>query len=170
MENMKEELNKCDISGSMYHALQIQDKIQGLREELSRVRIDLRISIGDGVSDDGSRRPSPQRVTQLHSYNGKFHILPQNYIIPTLTLASFIAFFLVGKPQEGVPPFRLVKPVDLKESNKGQKMNVKIFTDMKKMMHFVERAGRESNVWEDDPNNWTTAAVTRLYETIHWKF
>ena len=69
-----------------------------------------------------------------------------------------------------MPPFRLVKPVDLKESNKGKKMNVKILTDMKKMMQYVERVGRELNVWEEDPEKWTPAAVTRLYETIHWKF
>ena len=37
-------------------------------------------------------------------------------------------------------------------------------------MKFVERAGRELNVWEDDPERWTPAGVTRLYETIHWKF
>ena len=69
-----------------------------------------------------------------------------------------------------MPPFRPVKPVDLKESNKGKKMNAKILTDMKKMMQYVERVGRELNVWEEDPEKWTPAAVTRLYETIHWKF
>ena len=50
-----------------------------------------------------------------------------------------------------MPPFRLVKPVDLKESNKGKKMNAKILTDMKKMMQYVERVGRELNIWEKDP-------------------
>ena len=76
---------------------------------------------GDGSLDDSAtaRQPPLRRVTQLHSYDGKFHILPNNFVIPTLTLASFKAFFLVLKPQEGVSPFRLVKPVDLKESNKG---------------------------------------------------
>ena len=69
-----------------------------------------------------------------------------------------------------MPPFRLVKPVDLKESNKGKKTNAKILTDMKKMMQYVERVGRELNVWEEDPEKWTPAAVTGLYETIHWKF
>ena len=63
-----------------------------------------------------------------------------------------------------------MKPVDLKKSNKNGKVNAKILTDMKKMMQFVERAGRESNVWEEDPNSWTPAGVTRLYKTIHWKF
>ena len=48
----------------------------------------------------------------------------------------------------------------LKESNKGKKVNAKILTDMKKMMQFVERAGRECNVWEEDPDNWTPATVT----------
>ena len=63
-----------------------------------------------------------------------------------------------------------VKPIDLKRSNKGQKVNAKILTDMKKMMQYVERAGRELNVWEEDATGWTTEKVTRMYESIHWKF
>ena len=179
MEGMKDELNRRDIGGGMYHAVQIQEEIQGLREEFSRMRSTISSCNGGdgggggggGGSGDGiSAGNSVRRVTQLYSYDGKFHILPQHYIIPSLTLASFIAFYLIGNPIDGIPPFRLVKPVDLKESNKNRKVNAKILTDMKKMMQFVERAGRESNVWEEDPNGWTPAGVTRLYETIHWKF
>ena len=109
-------------------------------------------------------------TTQLHSYDGRFNILPQNFIIPSLTLASFLAFYLLGKPSEGVPPFRLVKPIDLKNSNSGSKVNTKILTDMKRMIGFVKRAGREFNLWEEDPDAWTPAKVTRLYEGVHWKF
>ena len=60
----------------------------------------------------------------------------------------------------------------IKDSNKGStaKVNVKVLTDMKRMMQHVERAGRELNVWEEDPESWTPAKVTRLYETIQWKF
>ena len=53
---------------------------------------------------------------------------------------------------------------------KDKKGNAKILTDMKKMMQFVEKASNELNVWEEDPENWTPAKVTRLYETVHWKF
>ena len=63
-----------------------------------------------------------------------------------------------------------MKPVDLKQSNKGKKVNAKILTDMKKMIEFVERAGKELNVWEENAQSWTPAKVTRLYETVHWKF
>ena len=41
---------------------------------------------------------------------------------------------------------------------------------MKKMIEYVKRAGKELNVWEEDPRSWTPAKVTRLYETVHWKF
>ena len=41
---------------------------------------------------------------------------------------------------------------------------------MKKMMSFVERAGREVNLLEVDANNWTPEKATKLYEGIHWKF
>ena len=41
---------------------------------------------------------------------------------------------------------------------------------MKKMMSYVERSERELGVWESDPDNWTADKVTKLYETVHWKF
>lgn len=57
----------------------------------------------------------------------------------------------------------------MKLSNPGRKVNAKILTNMQKMVHHVERAGRMLHCWEDDPNRWTFDKVTRLYETIHGK-
>ena len=67
---------------------------------------------------------------------------------------------------------RALKTSDIKDSNKGStaKVNVKVLTDMKRMMQHVERAGRELHVWGEDPESCTPAKVTRLYETIQWKF
>ena len=95
MESMKEELNKRDIGGGMYHAVQIQEEIRGLREELTRIRT--AIPSGSSGSGDaigiitGAQQPG-RRVTQLHSYDGRFNILPKDYTIPSLTLASFFSF------------------------------------------------------------------------------
>ena len=179
MDGLKEELNRRDIGGGMYHAVQIQEEIRGLRDELSRMRASIPSSRGEGNGDshgfgsevEDSRRTRRRRmVTQLYSYDGRFNILPKHFVIPTLTLASFLAFYLIGKPNDGIPPFCLVKPSDLKFSNSGEKVNVKILTDMKCMASHVERAGRELNVWEEDPEAWTPAKVTRLYETVNWNF
>ena len=63
-----------------------------------------------------------------------------------------------------------MKSVDLTRVNKGEKINSKILTDMKRMMKYVEQAGRELEVWEEEANAWTPEKVTRLYETIQWKF
>ena len=94
-----------------------------------------------------------------------------NFKIPTLTLAAFITFYLIGNRNEGVPPFYMVKPVDLNRSqvSSGSKKS-KIITEMKKMMSFVERAGREANVWENNMTNWTVDKTTRLYSSIFNRF
>ena len=41
---------------------------------------------------------------------------------------------------------------------------------MKQMMKFVERAGRDANVWESDPSGWTAGKLTNLYEKTKHRF
>ena len=168
MSGFKEELDKRDVGGGMHHAVQIQDEIQKLREELKNVRV--AGGRGDALGGISEGDGNMQRRATLHSYNGRFNILPQNYEIPALTLASFLVFYLIGNPNEGIPPFRIVKPIDLKRSNKDQKVNAKVLTDMRKMMGHVEKAGRGLDKWEDDATKWTPSLVTDLYEAVNWKF
>ena len=50
------------------------------------------------------------------------------------------------------------------------KPNLKIISDMKKMMTYVETAAREANVWENNPSKWSTSKVTVLYERTRYRF
>ena len=82
-----------------------------------------------------------------------------------LTLASFISHYFLGNKDTGIPPLRRVTTGDLKHSAGSEaKPNLKIISDMKEMMTYVETAAREAEVWENDPSRWTTAKVTELYE------
>ena len=86
----------------------------------------------------------------------------------SLTLSSFISHFFLGNKTTGVPPLRMITTDDLKRSGcaDGSKPNLKVVSDMKRMMKYVEEAGRDEGVSEERMENWTTAKMTTLYYRI----
>ena len=124
---MKEEIDRRDIGGGMHHAIQIQEEICSLREELFQVRTGFVLNNSEERIEGGEDSSSPtefRRPTTLHSYDGRFNILPNNYQILSLTLASFIAIYLLGLANKGIP----VKTIDMKGLKKDGKVNAKILT------------------------------------------
>ena len=106
MTRMVTELNDRDIGGGMHHATQIQEQLRGLHEEF----LSLRNSIGrtDANGGDASGGDASIRNVhageylsqfQYHDYDGRFNLLPQNFVLPSLTLVAFISVFLLGKPR-----------------------------------------------------------------------
>ena len=93
-------------------------------------------------------------------------------MLPKLTHASFIAFYLFCDPDKGVPPFHLVKPMDMKFAHKesGQKLNTKVLSEMKKSMHYVKQVRRVERICTNGVTTWTSTKAIRLYEGIQWKF
>ena len=167
MERMVKELNERDIGGGMHHATLIQEQLRTLNEEFKNLQNRF---CGVGQTND-SVSTSEGRSSYLadfsyHTYDGRHNLLPKNFVLPTLTLSAFISYFILGNRDTGVPPLRLISASDVKRSGTedGSKVNLKIVTDMKRMMKFVEEAGREAGVWENDPSNWSSAKVINLYE------
>ena len=169
MGRMVQELNQRDIGGGMHHATQIQEQLRELNAEFRNLQS--RLSGGNlshhpsGSNDMGGG--TNQSQYSYFNYGGRYNLLPQYFVMPKLTLYSFISFYLLGNRDTGVPPLRLISQTDLKHSGArdGSKVNLKIVTDMKRMMRFVEEAGRDAGTWEDDPAKWDTAKVTHLYES-----
>ena len=95
------------LYGGMHHALQIQEEIKKLRDEMSRLQTTLPSSgFGENSFDQSnSNGGGGGPKTTLYSYDGRFNILPLNYEVLKLTFASFISFYLIGIPNEGIPPF-----------------------------------------------------------------
>ena len=142
VSRMVDELNQMDIGGGMHHATQIQEQLRKLGDDL-KVPSD-RMNGGNTNSngsppDEGGGRSNYLSRFKYHVYHGRHNILPQNFVLPTLTLSAFIAYFLLGNSNTGVPPLRLVSTDDLKHSNASS--NLKMVSDMKKLMKYVEEAG-----------------------------
>ena len=175
---MKNELNKRDIGGGMYHATQIRDDIKLLQDELKQMQQGFCGSTGQSVSDVDCLYTGGAGPTLLcenfmyYEYDGRFNMLPKHFEFPSLSLSSFVSHYLLGNKTRNIPPLRMLTVEDLKRSGSidGKKINLRTFSDMKKMMKYVEEAARDANVSEDDVREWNTAKVTNLYEKCSYRF
>ena len=166
-----------DLGGGMHHAIQIQEEMKLICDELKAMKTtfegrstDSIDNTGGGTSSDGQNLNVIQ--AQLHYYGGRYCILKPLFKMPTLTLHSFISHYFFGNRDEGIPPLRLITTSDLIHSSKedGSKVNTQIVPDIKKMMWYVEKAGRDAEVWENDPAKWTNSKITNLYEKTKHRF
>ena len=67
---MKEELDRRDIGGGMHHAIQIQEKIRAVREDLSHMRTAFSIDGEGGGNNVRSDPEGSRRTTALYAYDG----------------------------------------------------------------------------------------------------
>ena len=172
MERMVNELNDRDIGGGMHHATQIQEQLRILNDKFKALRNRICGDDGDESVRGYGERPNYLSGLTYHSYGGRYNLLPQNFILPSLTLSAFISYFLLGNKETGVPPLRLINPRDIKHSGTadGSKPNIKIVTDMRRMMKYVEEAARDAEVWENNPKRWDSAKITHMYEKTKHRY
>ena len=52
-----------------------------------------------------------------------YFMLPQNFVLPSLTLVAFISHYLLGNRATGIPPLRLITSNDIARSREGDGTN-----------------------------------------------
>ena len=114
---MVTELNNRDIGGGMHHAIQIQQEICSLYNELKEMQLQassiLPSNTDDAVTNNNNSGNGPVPI-KLYNYAGQFCILPPKFEIPSVALSPFISFYLIGDRNNDYPPFRLVKSSQVK--------------------------------------------------------
>ena len=88
---MVTELNNRDIGGGMHHAIQIQQEICSLYNELKEMQLQASSNLPSNTDDaiPGSRNSGNGPVPiKLYNYGGQFCILPPKFEIPCF-LESF---------------------------------------------------------------------------------
>ena len=125
-------------------------------------------SASAGGNDDSfveveSRRNLPFRFRLFLRADGSFSRLPENYVMPSMGLASLITRWHCGDPSEMIVPFKLLKPHEMK----GTGMKKSACSDMKKLMDLVhEAAGIEGIRVNWRMNEWTVPKTVRLHEGV----
>ena len=174
-----EELDSRNVGGDSYHAQQIMQSLEDTRKHISDVlagnNIDRNAERNRNVRTRGNiggrginiRRAQSNSGPGWHVYGGAFHMLPQGWRIPLMTLLQFIMMWLTGDQENGVPPLRNVTVYHWRNHATQHR---RVWSDMQFLMKHVERAAREKGVWKENSHEWTTQDTLKLYEDVDSKF
>ena len=88
---------------------------------------------------------------------------PSSWRFPNgFAVIQLINMWLVGNPQENVPPLGWMLPDFFLHFDKQGRY----FSKMKQVMRLVARLGRQEGVWHANHSDWDAVSITTLWSTI----
>lgn len=170
-ETIRTELDRRSVGGPVFAANNFIDSIKDLQRQLTEAlqitqqqqvvptALDTTTSVMAPLQDD------PQH--QMYYWGGRFHNIPEHFIIPKMNLQTLIIYWYCGSRHPVVPPLKYAKSWDFRNS---KTMKV-CLCQMKRLMNEVTRAigyvnfdlGPSGRI--DSPEK-----ATRLYESISYLF
>ena len=103
-----------------------------------------------------------QGIRQMYCWGGKLHNVPENFILPRMTLQTLISYWFCGSRQPHCPPLRYAKTSDF--PNKAKTMKV-VLCQMKRLIKAVVRAGEHIRFGYGNGIK-TTVKATQVYEAV----
>jgi hypothetical protein len=182
---MKTELNLRGIGGETFQANQVLDDVKRVHEqmhELMRMGGNIEGPVGAGNNTVALRTPDsevPMLIEQdsmdgddgtrtrreMYCWGGKLHNVPENFVIPRMTLQTLVCYWYCGSTNPHCPPLRYAKAFDF-PTKKSMRTTL---SQMKRMVKEVVRAGRINNFYFGNGIK-TTAKATQLYEAVYPMF
>ena len=152
----------------MHHATQILDRMSESHEQIMSAfaNIGARDVPASAGAEVGGRARRPAGV-ELHTYGGRFHMFPEGWKLPSLSLTQFINLYMCGDKEAGVPPLRLVTIDHMKDHFNRPK---KTLYEMRYLMKHVERAARARNLWCLNHLDWTLEKSIKMYDGVQHLF
>lgn len=172
---LRRELNERGIGGETFLANTILDDVRKVHQQMEVIMTGAgRLNSSRGLNGlPVMTEPStdaPMLVDQgegqgrrrMYCWGGRLHNVPQNFILPRMTLQTLITYWFCGSNQPHCPPLCHAKPYDF-----PHKKNMKVvLCQMKRVINMVMRAGEIVHFGFGNGIN-TTVKATQLYEAVH---
>ena len=105
---------------------------------------------------------------KMYCWGGKLHNVPENFVLPRMTLQTLITYWFCGSNQPHCPPLKYVKHNDFPGKERYMRT---VLAQMGRMMKEVVRAGRKVGFFHGNRLNLNnTGRATQLYEAVHKLF
>jgi hypothetical protein len=162
------ELDRRSVGGPVFAANNIMDAIRDLQDQLSQtltITQQHRATPLAAINPERLQAPDHDPQHQMYIWGGRFHNIPENFVIPKMNLQTLIVYWFCGSQHPFVPPLRFAKSWDFK--------NVKFMkvylSQMKRMIDEVCRAAGYVNFSLEGGVD-SPAKATRLYEAVEHLF
>ena len=115
-----------------------------------------------GFSDGGCGR------RKMYCWGGRLHNVPENFVLPRMTLQTLIIYWFCGSIQPHCPPLKYVNHRDFPGKEKYMRVQL---NQMKRMIKEVVQAGQKVGFFHGNRLNMNnTGRATQLYEAVHKLF
>ena len=178
MTTLRNELNSRGIGGETFLANEILSDVKELHKQMSSMITTAQTSgtcTARGGGGTGPTLPVPTVLQddtsillddqngekkRMFCWGGKFHTVPENFVMPRMTLQTLITYWHCGSTQPSIPPLMFARSWSFPKNAKTMKVTL---SQMKRVIKAVYRAGEKVG-FNFNHNKWTTARATRLYE------
>ena len=112
------------------------------------------------------------RRLRMGYHHGRLQVLPQKWTFPKMNVKQLVDNWYVGNKKERIPPFKLLEPLHVQHIGTSANKNagrVKI-RQMKCVMSQIEDYAKTEEVYEINPDKWTTEYTTKIWEAVGDKY
>ena len=127
------------------------------------------IIVENGFSDRNCNEGQTASVNKVQFHrakNGRFQLLPDNFTFPLSMLSALVTAWHCGNRCKGIPPYKLLKGVDVN----GIKGGAVKLSQMRKLMNCVENGARIVNKSSLVKPNMTEKDARNLYNSVNHLF
>lgn len=182
-KTFKEELNNRGIGGERFQANEVLEGVKRIHERMERlvgsgllsgggapVALVAPTTMGPIVADSDVPilvdQGTPDRSTRkMYCWGGMLHNVPENFIIPRMSLHTLIVYWYCGSIQPYCPPLQFAKGHDFIKKSMTQRLS-----QMRKLMKNVIRAAQKEQFYIRPGGIKTTIQATQLYEAVRKNF
>ena len=169
VEKIKKDLDNRMVGGDKHQASMVLDQVQGVHREMQRMIWDLQTrsqrivsedeTSGDEVAEVGSGRYR----RQIFHWGGRLHNVPQDFVVPRMTLGGLITCWYCGDRRQRIPPLRFVQAYDLPDKKNGKVL----VSQWRKMMMYVRKAAEVVGFQlPQDSSDMSESDTVALYSAV----
>lgn len=178
LETLRAELTSRGVGSDTFHANDVLESVKKIHDQMTamlsnqaaavlRGGVEGTIAASTGHAPDATvplmvSQPSGGR-RQMYCWGGMLHNVPENFVLPRMSLQTLIVYWYVGSNQPHCPPLKYVKCYDFPAKKKTMKV---VLSQMKRMITEVIRASQLVGFYIDERGIDSVHKATKLYEAI----
>lgn len=177
----KSELNSRGIGGETFQANEVLEGVKAIHARMERM-VNSGMMFG-GVGGRGvAEAPGvivapessvPMLVDQgsetssrkMYCWGGMLHNVPENFVIPRMSLHTLIIYWYCGSTHPHCPPLHFARGYDFKKKSMPQRLS-----QMRRLIKFVRKAALKESFYIRAGGIQTTVQATQLYEATKHNF